>query len=131
MLFCLFIPLIFAFLISLIIPLYNPDKYTLIAFPFFCILPAAGISNFNKFLGFVIILTITMLSSMNLFRYYFLIRKSYSREIAEQRKHNRKNNDIVVAVPNFESIAVKYYYDGNITGFPEIKEKIREKLFII
>lgn len=131
LIFCFLTTLLLAFLVSLKIPLYKPDKYTIIVFPLFCILIASGISNFYKSFGLTIILTIAILSSMSLFQYYFLIHKSYSKEIAEYIKHNCKNNDIVSALPNFESIAVQYYYDGDIIEISQIKEKIKKKLFLI
>ena len=131
LIFCFLTTLLLAFFVSLKIPLYKPDKYTIIVFPLFCILIAAGITNISGLLKLTIILIITVLSSMSLFQYYFLIHKSYSKEIAEYIKHNCKNNDIASALPNFESIAVQYYYDGDIIKFPEIKEKIKKRLFLI
>jgi len=110
----LFTPVIFAFIISMILnPIYG-DRYLIGVPPALYILVAAGIDNLGfKKLKVIAVVLIVGLSLLQIYRYYLSVDKHQWREAVHYIEENASPGDLIMVYPDFELISLEYYLGRN------------------
>ena len=104
------IPLILAFAISLKRPIYVAGRYDILVFPAFCLLIAAGLSKIApRILRVSLLAIIVTATSIILYRYYFIYKKSDDREVVNCVQNYVRRNDFIV-VTELSITPFEYYW---------------------
>lgn len=123
LLFYIVIPLGLAFAISYKVPLYVPGRYDIMVFPAFCLIIAAGLKRIRiTFLHYSILIIILLSTSVFLYHYYFIYKKSNDRIVSEYIQMNMEKEDVLV-MTELSITPFEYYwrkeFQPKLFQFPE------------
>jgi hypothetical protein len=125
-LFYLFIPLLTAYLISFIKPIYVPGRYDILSYPAFCLIIALGLSDIKKTsLRTILLLGIILSTSLCLYTYYSIYRKSNDRLVANYIKTHAQKDDVLIFT-GLSILSFRYYCSAGIFpyafSFPDLEK---------
>jgi mannosyltransferase len=109
------VPVLIPFIESQVMtPIYQA-KYTIGAFPAFCLLIANGLNNIRwRWVFYAVLVLIVVLSSIGLSTYYRYDVKEQWREAASLVDSNAQPGDVIVICEGYYRSAFDYYYRGNL-----------------
>lgn len=125
------ISILVPFIVSKIMTPIYWDRYMIGASPALYLLVAKGMGNLNrKWLFYLVMILIVLLSSLGLYQYYSNDVKEQWREVASFVESNGKaKTDIIVFYKGYVQIPFDYYYKGYITEFGiSTNKKTREEI---
>jgi len=121
----LLVTLAIPMLISIKKPIFLPSRYSIAAWPVFPLVLGLGIAKihyryvFRAILGFMF-----LVSSISLYDHNFIWVKSYDRSIANFLKSKVSEKDLIVFIPSWIDIPIKYYLHMPFQslGYPGISD---------
>ncbi len=112
-----FIPLLIPYFISFVRPLYICGRYDFIVFGGFCLLIAVGLNNMPKKIFSVVLSLFILLSTFNLYGFYFKRSpRSENQKMAQLLKEKANPNDLIVFT-GLTRLPIEYYLKERFKHF--------------
>jgi mannosyltransferase len=109
------VPILIPFIESQVMTPVYQAKYTLGAYPAFCLLIANGLNNIRwRWVFYPVLVLIVVLSSIGLSTYYRYDVKEQWREAAQLVDSRAQSGDVIVICEGYYRSAFDYYYRGNL-----------------